>query len=192
MILYTRADWESQHDYRKKAHWVDGRLLSNETEGCLSKLLNKASSTTPPSNYARLKSLSSGEHSFHLKCHVSNCTLHQIVLNGIQTNFNVGPTFSLVAPYSLFTPYSQASNLSFSLLHIWTPLQVGYWERGESRDGKVEHGTEELGASKSRTEFMEDLLCTIFREVSQTFRMIGQLYIIWLFDDSSYTCSWHV
>lgn len=32
---------------RKHKH-VYGRLLSNETEGCLSKLLNKASSTTPP------------------------------------------------------------------------------------------------------------------------------------------------
>lgn len=103
MILYSGAASESQRDYWKRAHRVDGRLLSTETAGCLSKLLNKASSTTPPSNSTGPRSLSSGKHSFHLKCHVPNCTLHQIVLNGIQTNFNVVPTFSLNAPLSPFS-----------------------------------------------------------------------------------------
>ena len=52
------------------------------------------SAPTPPS-LSTGPTPSSGEHSFHFKCHVPNCTLHQIVLNGIQTNFNVVPTFSL-------------------------------------------------------------------------------------------------
>lgn len=72
--------WESRCNYWKKAQGVDGRLLSNETEGCLSKPLNKASSTTPPSSSTGPRSLSSGEHSFHFKMsrpklHItSNCT----------------------------------------------------------------------------------------------------------------------
>lgn len=72
--------WKSRCNYWKKAQGVDGRLFSNETEGCLSKPLNKASSTTPPSSSTRPRSLSSGEHSFHFKMsrpklHITpNCT----------------------------------------------------------------------------------------------------------------------
>lgn len=178
MILYSGAASESQRDYWKRAHRVDGRLLSTETAGCLSKLLNKASSTTPPSNSTGPRSLSSGKHSFHLKCHVPNCTLHQIVLNGIQTNFNVVPTFSLNAPLSPFSLLiaKQAispSPCSTSGLHSRWGV-----EKGENI-GKRKGGTQ-----RAQNKDWDNVLGEILVEVTQAFWDVRQTIremVLWWF-----------
>lgn len=109
VILYTGAGWERLPDYLRKPEGDERRLLRGKTQRCLYSPIEEGLKYNTPLQSTSPPNLSHLVCSFHFQWHVPNCTLHQIVLNGIQTNFYVGPTFPPPPPRFL-PPYFHASH----------------------------------------------------------------------------------